>query len=507
MIRTTTIVLTCCCQLAAAGQSIMRRYDALGQLRAETGFGVELTTDGGAVVFLGSQYADDSLLYTSNVVTLRLDPLGVPLDTNLIFFPLLSTYPGHANVAFSRTGGGFGVGGSSWDGTTGRPVLYLFDSLGVVEGIYQYGDSGQTWTGRQGKAALDGGYVICGETSSSGTSLDAFLLKIDSAGNQEWVITYGLPNQQEYASSIDLSMDGGYYIGGQRSVSPGVYDQWVLATDSAGALIWSESFGSPFDDGPSAHVLTVADSSIVFASAWAVDNGLQHLLGLAKIDPQGALIWSKRYDGLAGPSALFVVKEIVWNGDLVAAGYSYRPGYLQGTLLRTNAQGDSLWMRYYHYEDSLITEGTGLFRDVLPTPDGGFIAVGAAYNSNNPNDPLVYSQDTWVVKVDSLGCLVPGCDGIGMISAQVTNLRDALQVAPNPASTTAQLTWHLPAHLSKGKAQLSVVSSSGAVQRSEELDLSRGTHALDVQALASGVYYLHVVQEGTWVTGTKLLVE
>lgn len=486
----------------------MRRYDALGQLRPETGFGVEHAADGGVLVFLGSQYADDSLLYGSNVVTMHVDPMGGPLDTNHLFIPLLSTYPGHANVGFLRPGGGYGIGGSSWDGTTGRPVLYLFDSAGVVEGMFQYGDSGQTWTGRQGKATPDGGYVICGETSSSGTSMDVFLLKIDSAFNQVWIHTYGQPDSNEYAVSVDLLPDGSYVVGGQQAISVASYDQWVLKIDSTGLLIWDERYGSAFNDGPNAHVTVTTDGNVVSPTAWATDNGgYLHQLGMFKVDAQGSLLWSHRYDSIAGPSALFVAKEIQPNGDLIAAGLSDRPGYLHGVLLRTNSLGDSLWMRYYHYEDSLITQGKGAFRDVVCIHDDGFIAVGAAFNSNNPNDPLVYSQDTWVVKVDSMGCLVPGCDGIGMITSQNTNYKGVLTLAPNPARSNVQVSWALPVARRSGAARLSVVSSSGAVVHTQEVDLSSSSVQLDVSNYQAGIYYVHLVHENDWVTGSKLVVE
>ena len=65
-------------------------------------------------------------------------------------------------------------------------------------------------------------------------------------------------------------------------------------------------------------------------------------------------------------------------------------------------------MRYYQYSDSLISGGAGQLRDVLPTPDGGFIAVGAAYGVSHNGQS--YGQDAWVIKVDSMGCLEPGCD-------------------------------------------------------------------------------------------------
>ena len=491
----------------ADAQGIIRRYDAWGGLQPESGFGIETTTTG-YVVFLGSYYVDDTLLYTSVLTTIHLDQFGNALDTNKAFIPLKATYAGHANVAFPLSNGGFGVGSSSNDGSTGRPALFLFDPMGVSTAILEYGVSGQYWIGRQGKQCPDGGYVICGETSSSGTSLDAFLLKIDSTGAQEWVQTFGLPNKQEYMSTVDLAPGGGYYLGGQRDGStPGMYDQWVLRVNASGGLIWEDTYGGPFHE-TNAGLTTLADGNIAFASAIGFGPGGVERLNLAKVDSTGALLWSYVYDGNATGSTLFVVKEVQPYGDLISAGFSYRPGYLQGALLRTNAQGDSIWMRYYNYYDSLWTEGRGAFRDVLPTADGGFIAAGTAYGSNNPNDTAIYSQDTWVVKVDSLGCLVPGCDTVTGIVSQITNYQHALSVSPNPASSSVHIAWVLPsAFTQKGAAQLSVVNSTGALVREVGIDLSGNGYDLDVSCYAPGLYHLHLVQDGTWITGGKVVVE
>ncbi len=498
-------VATCMVQLSF-GQTLSRRYDALNQFRAETALGIEHGSNGEFMVVLGSEYADDSLLYGSVVVVLRLDAFGDPLDTTLVQVPLRAAFPGLANSSFPLANGGYGVGGGTSDPDgTHRPTLYLFNALGDVVTVNEYGVPLETWIGRQGKQTPDGGYVICGETSSGG-SADGFLLKIDNAGDQEWVQTYGHPAQPDYLLAVDIAPGGGYYLGGQRAPSGNEFDQWLLRVDNSGALIWDDTYGTPFNDGPNAHITTLADSGVLFASGWAQNNFGTHRLGLTKVDSTGALIWAKLYDGNAYGSSLFSVKEVTPGGDLIATGVSYRLGYEQGAMLRTTSDGDSLWMRYYHYYDSLWTEGRGRFYDVLPTNDGGFIAAGVAFGTNNPNDPPAYGQDTWVVKVDSMGCLEPGCHLITGLQSQVTNYRDALSISPNPASRMTRLSWELPGTL-KGSCQLSVVSAQGQLVRTIPIAIADASYMLDVSDYAPGIYHLHLVMDGEWLTGGKLVVE
>ena len=507
--RASFVCLSFGCAIAAEGQAFTRRFDAWASQLPETGFGIE-RSDSGYLAFVGSYYIDDTLLYTSVLTTLQLNLLGEPLDTHMVFIPQSATYPGWANVAFPTSNGKYGVGGGivEQDGTK-RPLLYIFDAGGGIESVFSFGNAGEEWIGYQGKRTLDDGYAICGITTSSGTSVDGFLLKIDSLGNQEWVQTYGLSNKQEYVLSVDLAPDGGYYLGGTRALVPGSYDHWVVRVDSAGGELWSYDYGTVYDDPYAAHLESLQNGDLVFGTGWAQDNFGTQRLGMARIDLNGAVVWSKSYDGPGFAGSFFAVKEIGPNGDLIAAGQSFVPGYEQGVILRTSASGDSLWLRYYHYYDSLWTEGLGRFLDVIQTNDGGFIAVGAAYGSNSPADTLIqYSQDTWVVKVDSMGCLEPGCNGIGTITDQITNLRDALTIAPNPAHGRVTVSWALPTALrNKGMVELSLVNAQGKLLRTWPCDLSRGNCELDVSAFAAGIYHLHVVHAGTWITGGKLVVE
>jgi hypothetical protein len=64
--------------------------------------------------------------------------------------------------------------------------------------------------------------------------------------------------------------------------------------------------------------------------------------------------------------------------------------------------------------------------DIEPTPDGGFAAVGTmAFSIDN-------TQDTWVLKVDSFGCLKKGCEVTSV--PQINQPIAQLKIYPNPAA-------------------------------------------------------------------------
>lgn len=86
-----------------------------------------------------------------------------------------------------------------------------------------------------GALTSDGGLVITGSADSIGTGQDIFLLRIDSAGAMQWTTSFGSPGYQNGAYVLE-AYDGGFLISGSSTVAffSGVVDWYVIKTDAAG---------------------------------------------------------------------------------------------------------------------------------------------------------------------------------------------------------------------------------------------------------------------------------
>ena len=493
----------------AFGQGFNRRYDAFDWGRGQGAWGIEKSLQGFAIIsfsYDADSISPDSSLYHVSTLFTFINDQGDKLSERRSFRPDHGSYPGWANCCDSIPGGGYVSGGNS-ESLSAVNEIYLmrFDATGDTLWTRVFGDPtlSDYWIGRQVKRTTDGGFLIVGDTDESGT-VDGFALKTDSLGNEQWRRTYGWSTSQiDALLSTDHAPSDTYYMAGSRYVNDSNRDIWVQRTDTLGEVIWRVSWGGSFDDG-SGHLSTLNDGNALIANAHGFSSdGTLFKPALTKIDASdGSIIWDRTYGPVVLNTVLFAAKEMP-AGDLIACGVSYYPGQ-QGLLLRTTSEGDSLWMRRYFYQDTLITTGQGRFYDVLPTTDGGFIAAGAVYNPVGGPHPPGYSQDTWVVKVDGDGCIVPGCNSTG-ITEQATNLLDVFSIFPNPAhgSTTIQLS--LPPSVT-GSLELTLVSADGRIVQRERI-AGNGTHALDISQLGAGVYYAHVAQGGKWLTGGKLVVE
>jgi len=109
----------------------------------------------------------------------------------------------------------------------------------------------------------DGGYVLCGESSSNDGDISAnkgnrdfLIVKLNPTGDTEWLKTYGGAND-DYAINISQTTDGGYIVAGSSSSGDGDITHnnagegiWILKLNPTGDLQWQKSLGgSSTDEG------------------------------------------------------------------------------------------------------------------------------------------------------------------------------------------------------------------------------------------------------------------
>ncbi|MEO8588271.1 MAG: T9SS type A sorting domain-containing protein [Flavobacteriales bacterium] len=508
--RASLVIIMLLIETLVNGQGFNKRYDAFGWEFGQTAFGIERVEDGYLVISGSDDYdsiAPGESFFHASVLLTRVNEAGVLLWEKRSWRPEHSAFAGWANCCDTIPGAGYIVGGSSED-TLGNDEIYLmrFDANGDTLWTRVFGDPGLTyyWGGRQVKRTADGGFLIVGDTQTGG--VDGFGLKTDSMGNEEWRRNYGWSTSQiDALLSSDHAPDDTYYMAGTRYLDDSNRDLWVQRTDTLGEVIWRVSWGGPYDDG-SGHLTTLSDGNALIANAHGFSaDGTMFKPALTKVDAtDGSIVWDRPYGPVTLNTVLFAAKETS-GGDLIACGVSYYDGQ-QGLLLRTTAVGDSLWMRRYYYQDSLVTTGQGRFYDVLPTDDGGFIAAGAAYYPVSGPNPPGYSQDTWVVKVDGQGCIIPGCDAVG-ITEQATNLLGAITLFPNPAHDQVTVRLELPASAAGAALQLSLIAADGRVVKQEIIANGAGSFILSLANVSPGLYTVHITNGTTWLTGAKLVVE
>jgi hypothetical protein len=116
------------------------------------------------------------------------------------------------------------------------------------------------------------------------------------------------------------------------------------------------------------------------------------------------------------------------DSSIIAIGRRMVPNNVKimGLMVKTDKNGDSLWVNTYEHDPNGQYNQNYLW-DVVPMDDGGFLAVGEVIGVP-PSVP--YRQDTWVIRVDSNGCILSICT----VSVPKLQEATAFKLYPNPTT-------------------------------------------------------------------------
>jgi RHS repeat-associated protein len=166
----------------------------------------------------------------------------------------------------------------------------------------------------------DGGYIVAGNTSSYGAGgSDAWLIKTDASGNQQWSKTFGGAST-DGARSVCQTSDSGYILAGPTaSYGAGNYDFRLIKTDASGNQQWSKTFGGTSDDDAKS-VCQTSDGGYIVAgntSSYGAGAGDAWLI---KTDAGGSQQWNHTFGGISSDDANSVCQTS--DGGYVFAGYA-----------------------------------------------------------------------------------------------------------------------------------------------------------------------------------------
>jgi len=281
--------------------------------------------------------------------------------------------------------GGFAVAGSSG----GDAFLVKTDAVGTVLWNMTYGgiDSEE---GRSLVQTSDGGYAIAGIARPLGLDYDVFLVKTDWAGNMQWSEIYG-GTDHDYGYSVVQTSDGGYAIAGLTiSFGAGLGDVYLVKTDAAGTMQWNKTYGGT--DGEAGNALVQTPDGGYAIAGQTGSSGISLDFYLVKTDAAGNEQWSETYGGTGGEFGYSMVQTTDGGYAITGETSSFGSSY-DVYLVKTDAAGTMQWDKTYG--GTWDEAGYSL----VQTAFGGFAIAGSTRSFGAGN------YDVYLVRTDAAGTM------------------------------------------------------------------------------------------------------
>lgn len=232
----------------------------------------------------------------------------------------------------------------------------------------------------------DGGFVVAGITQSFGDgSSNAWLVKTDSSGNEEWNRTFGGPLEDE-AQAVKQTYDGGYILVGRTSSYGTSKDLWLIKTDPSGNEEWNKTVpGFQFEVLRS--LILTEDEEYIFVGEVG-DQRYSDLL-LVKTDTSGDEEWNKTLGGTVGEYSHSVYQ--LTDGYIIAGHKCTSETSCDAWLKEMDLEGNETWNKTYGGKDF------DAVASVHQTGDGGYVIAGFTRSYGEGRN------DMWVIKTNSSG--------------------------------------------------------------------------------------------------------
>jgi hypothetical protein len=273
----------------------------------------------------------------------------------------------------------------------GFVYLLKTDAMGNVEWDKQYGIYPYENLGQYIQQTSDGGYIIAGYIGYT-YHIDAYVLKTDSGGNLTWTRILGKFDYYDNSLSVQQTTDGGYIITGWTgSYGAGSSDAWLIKINSDGEDEWNKTFGGSGLDGGDCVKQTFDGGFIITGRTDSFDSGGNGDAWLIKTDMNGNEIWNKSYGGHYLDDGKSVLQTSDGGYILTGSTSSFGAGNHDAWLIKTDSNGNEIWNNTYG--GSSWDQG----KSVVQTADGGYFITG------DYTDPVQGDLELYMVKTDSEG--------------------------------------------------------------------------------------------------------
>jgi len=250
-----------------------------------------------------------------------------------------------------------------------------------------------------GIKTTDGGYIAVGATQENDmtNALNVVIIKINSQGELEWMITEGMSNFWDLATSV-VEVSDGYIIAGAFN-SGSTQKTGLLKLNKDGTTVWQKTFYHTgiglFKDIK----ITLENKIVLTGYSHASEPGFLHTpeasVGfIILLDLDGNQLWKEELEISEGTK---VLQTQDGNFAILSTSLETESNLKKATIILTDSTGNTQWSKHL---GPIANDA----HDFLVTTDGSFLISGQSKdNSSNWDCSIIKSnsegEHLWTKKI------------------------------------------------------------------------------------------------------------
>jgi len=356
-----------------------------GSIHSDRPYSIQQTIDDGFIM-CGSSSQNSS--YIIDLWIIKTDENGNEIWDSKINFG--GNYAQSFATCIKQTEDGYIVVGDYYNNAPADLFLVKIDENGNEVWNQNFGNGHATSI----QVTQDGGYIIAG--TKNGATL--WLIKTDSSGNEEWNTILGVTtgsSSREAKPKIKLTIDGGYIVSTRyyESGSGNSFDAWLVKLDASGNEEWNSIFGNEqFDEG--FDVIQTNDGGYAMICMTNFYYPEWYEFWLIKTDSEGNEEWNQTYGTFESDIPYSLIQSS--DGGYVMLGFSGRTDefsilYSDLIMIKADESGNEVWRQTYG------GDGIDYGIEIIDTANNGYLLLGTTSSFGAGNN------DFWAIKTDENG--------------------------------------------------------------------------------------------------------
>jgi hypothetical protein len=180
------------------------------------------------------------------------------------------------------------------------------------------------------------------------------------------------------------SSDGGYIVAGGNASWP--LDIYVVKTTATGDTLWTKTYGGS-DSEYCNSVQQTTDGGYIIGGVSNSFSGGSFQMYLVRTAANGDTLWSKAYV-TATSNDYAHAQQTSDGGFIIACPTTVGPGNQDFLLVKTNASGDTVWTKTYG------SSGNDYLSSIRQTADGGYLLAGSTIAVGDTTGNLLLVKTT-----------------------------------------------------------------------------------------------------------------